>query len=226
MRWLNTLLQGLRSRKRRGASELTTEALEDLQSRLSYDFKEPALLIQALKHRSYVYARQGRGVEANERLEYLGDAVLDLVVAEFLYRRFKDRREGDLTQMKSLVVSRAVLSRKSGSIDLGNFLLLSQEERGADNGGVQSSILSDGFEAIIGAMYLDGGLEAARQFIERVVLDGANFECPLLAESGPLKQRSSASLRVRFREKQTFRSWPFRNQSGTAVIHPKSGESP
>ncbi len=171
MRWLNTLLQGLRSRKRRGDSELTTEALEDLQSRLSYDFKEPALLIQALKHRSYVYARQGRGVEANERLEYLGDAVLDLVVAEFLYRRFRDRREGDLTQMKSLVVSRAVLSRKSGSIDLGDFLLLSQEERGADNGGVQSSILSDGFEAIIGAMYLDGGLEVARGFIERVVLD-------------------------------------------------------
>lgn len=168
MRWISSAFRRLRAS--RCQSELPVGALEGLQTRISYRFRDPHLLIQALKHRSYVYARQGRGVEANERLEYLGDAVLDLIVAEFLYRRFQDRREGDLTQMKSLVVSRSVLSHRARSIDLGDFILLSQEERKAGSDGVQSSILSDSFEAVIGAMYLDGGLKAARRFVERVVL--------------------------------------------------------
>ena len=143
--------------------------LRELQRNLGYRFGDRALLDQALKHRSYVYARQGTGVESNERLEYLGDAVLDLLVAEFLYREYVDLREGDLTQMKSLVVSRTVLATKARGIELERFILLSAEERRA-GGAVQPSILADALEAVIGAIYLDGGLEPARRTVHDVLL--------------------------------------------------------
>jgi ribonuclease-3 len=157
-------------RRHSTAHDLPNIDLRDLQARLGYRFRNSHLLVQALKHRSYVYSLQGTGVDSNERLEYLGDAVLDLLVAEFLYRQFAELREGDLTEMKSLVVSRTVLSRKAKKLDLGKFILLSNEERNA-GGADQSSILSDAMEAIIGAIYLDGGLEAARGSVGYIILD-------------------------------------------------------
>ncbi len=181
LRWLGRIL-GRRS---------STPALDlrALQAHVGYRFRDHTLLEQALKHRSYVYARQGTGVESNERLEYLGDAVLDLLVAEFLYREYQSLREGDLTQMKSLVVSRTILAAKARSIDLDHFILLSAEERRA-GGAVQPSILSDALEAVIGAIYLDGGLEAARRTVHDVLLqdfeelhtreDFVNFKSRLL----------------------------------------------
>ncbi len=170
-------------------AELPRSGIRALEGRLGYRFRDPRRLAHALRHRSFVYANQGEGVDANERLEYLGDAVLDLVVADYLFRRYEDRREGDLTQMKSLVVSRAVLARRARLIDLGRHILLSPEERAA-GGADQDSILSDAFEAVIGALYLDGGLRPARGFVETVVLhdieslvlreDSVNFKSKLL----------------------------------------------
>ena len=187
MAWIAALFQ--RFRRQTAALEVPRTVLEDLEQRIGYHFQNTALLVNALKHRSYVYAQQGNGIESNERLEYLGDAVLDIVVAEFLFGKFQDKREGDLTQMKSLVVSRTVLSRKAHSINLGKYILLSREERSA-RGFEQPSILSDGFEALIGAIYLDGGIEASRRFVERIVLndfqelvsreDYVNFKSKLL----------------------------------------------
>lgn len=165
MGWLNALFRPWR----RLPPELSAARLRVLEKRLGYRFGNPALLVHALKHRSFVYANQGRGLESNERLEFLGDAVLDLVVAESLFRRFPDQREGNLTQTKSVAVSRAVLARRAGDLGLEEFVLLSQEER-QSSGGRQPSILSDAFEAVIGAMYLDGGLEPCCRFIERMVL--------------------------------------------------------
>jgi ribonuclease-3 len=149
--------------------ELTRKQIRVVERRLQYRFRDPVHLAQALKHRSWVYAHDGEGIDSNERLEYLGDAVLDVIVAEFLYRRHEDLREGDLTQMKSVAVSRAVLARRARGIDLGRHILLSHEEREA-GGGNQDSILSDAFEAVIGAIYIDGGLEPSRRFVESVVL--------------------------------------------------------
>ncbi len=156
---------------------------------LEYRFRNVALLGQALKHRSYVYAHRGHGIDSNERLEFLGDAVLDLVVADFLYGRYPGKREGTLTQLKSLVVSRSVLSRKALALGLDELVLLSPEERGA-GGGRQPSILCDALEALIGAVYLDGGLEAARRLVHARVLgdfdeliareDYTNFKSKLL----------------------------------------------
>jgi ribonuclease-3 len=149
---------------------LSPDTLRELEEKIDYRFGNLSLLVTALKHRSYVYALHGHGIESNERLEYLGDAVLDLVVADFLFRRFKDKREGDLTQMKSLIVSRAVLAKKARNIDLGRFVLLSPEEHSA-GGAKQPSILCDAFEALIGVIYLDGGIDAGRNFVERFVLN-------------------------------------------------------
>ena len=155
---------------RRGSEEVPRGELRRLQGLLGYRFRDTEVLVQALKHRSYVYARQERGLDSNERLEYLGDAVLDLIVADFLFRTYAGKREGDLTEMKSQLVSRAVLAQRALAVDLGDFVLLSPEEQRA-GGGKQPSILSDAFEAVLGAMYLDGGVAPCRRFVERVLLD-------------------------------------------------------
>jgi len=141
-----------------------------LEKLLGYQFKDENLLVKALKHRSYVYAEEGSDrIESNERLEFLGDAVLELLVTDYLFRRFEDKGEGELTQMKSQLVSRKVLARQADRLGIGAFILLSEDEREA-NGGQRSSILCDTLESLIGAIYLDGGLEAARSCVRRVVL--------------------------------------------------------
>ena len=134
----------------------------------------PELLRLALTHRSYLHANDTEGtLESNERLEYLGDSVLGLVCSEWLYRNRPDEHEGQLTKTKSLLVSKAILSRRALAMGLGRFVLLSHSE--VESGGRQRlSILADAFEAVIGAIYLDQGLEAARQFIQTWLLNEAS----------------------------------------------------
>jgi ribonuclease-3 len=151
-----------------GESE-SKEPLDGLYDKLGYIFSDSVLLIQALKHRSYVYAIDEESIESNDRLEFLGDAVLDLVVTENLYRRFEHKREGDLTQVKSLLVSKVVLAQRGRELGLGNYLYLSSEEDLA-GGRNRTSIIGDAFEALLGAIYLDGGLHAAERFVQRTLL--------------------------------------------------------
>ena len=168
MSWISTLWNRCKPAGHR--RELALGARRALESRLGYRFKNENLLVKALKHRSYVYAEEGRDrLASNERLEFLGDAVLELLVTEFLFRRFEDQGEGELTQMRSQLVSRPVLAQQAEHLGVGTFVLLSVDERGA-NGGQRPSILCDTLEALIGAIYLDGGLEAARAFVQRAVL--------------------------------------------------------
>ncbi|HKQ18149.1 MAG TPA: ribonuclease III, partial [Candidatus Eisenbacteria bacterium] len=143
--------------------------LRGLERILQYKFKDPALARQAMTHRSYLHATPGRGGESNERMEFLGDSVVGLVVNEFLYKKFTKLREGELTKMKSLLVSRVILSRSANQLGLGNFVLLSDAEKGS-GGRNRASILADTLEGVIGAMYLDGGLEPARQLTTRLLL--------------------------------------------------------
>ncbi len=147
--------------------------LEELQGKLGYTFANLEHLTQALKHRSYVYAVDGEGVESNERLEFLGDAVLDLVVTERLFKRFGQKREGDLTQIKSLLVSKVVLAQMGRELGLGSYVLLSKEE-GLSGGRDRTSIIGDAFEALLGAIYLDGGLNAADIFLRRTLLSNVD----------------------------------------------------
>ncbi len=135
-----------------------------IESALGYCFQNKDLLKKALSHRSSVESGP-----SNERLEYLGDAVLGLVVSEFLFKRFSNLNEGDLTKMKASLVNEAVLSRVAGELDLGQFIYLSKEEE-KSGGRNKPSIIADAAEAVLGAIYLDGGLPAAQKAIHGIFL--------------------------------------------------------
>ncbi len=136
---------------------------------IGYRFRRRELITQALKHRSYLPQVNERRSHSNERLELLGDSVLGLVVTEYLYRKFPEKEEGDITAIKSLLVSRKILTRIARKLNLGNFLLMSESEEQA-GGRLRPSIIADAYEAVIGAVYLDGGLDPARQFVKQSLL--------------------------------------------------------
>ena len=143
--------------------------LTEFCSQYGLPFKDLTLLKLALTHRSYLSVTGQGPRESNERLEFLGDSVLGLVTSEFLYRRHPDEHEGQLTKIKSLLVSKAILSRRALRIGLGRFVLMSHSE--VESGGRQRlSILADAFESVIGAVYLDQGFEPARAFIHKHLL--------------------------------------------------------
>ncbi len=145
------------------------QAIEGLELRLGYKFKNKDLLIESLTHRSSL-KEQGKQREASyERLEFLGDAVLGLSVSRFLFENFPDKDEGELTKLKATLVSEANLARKAKLIYLGKHLLLSPEEE-KSGGRLRTSILSDSYEALLGAIFLDGGLEGAEKFIQAQIL--------------------------------------------------------
>ena len=147
--------------------------LKALESKLGYTFRDRDLLINALLHRSHIHVTGQDREQSNERLEFLGDAVLGLVVNEKLYHQFPERSEGDLTKMKSLLVCGVRLSEVAVNFDLGIHIRMSRSEA-ATGGRQRSSILADTTEAIIGAVYLDGGLAPAAAVIERIVLSGSD----------------------------------------------------
>ena len=142
-----------------------TGGLETLSRRLGYNFNDLALLRRALAHRSWC-AEVG-GLPSNERLEFLGDAVLGWVVAEIAYRRHGDLPEGKLTDLRKSVVNAIALAEVAESIGLGEHLLLGKGEDAA-GGRRKSSILSDALEAVLGAVYLDGGVDDAKALVERL----------------------------------------------------------
>lgn len=167
LKWLQALR---RKSKNNGSATLTKEIdCSRLQQKLEYFFNDLQLLEKALKHRSILPSLHQKRVDSNERLELLGDAVLGLVVTEYLYKKYPAKDEGELTAMKSLLVSRKILARMANAIDLGQFLLLSDAEK-RSGGRNRQSITADAYEAVIGAIYLDGGLGPARRFIRKSLL--------------------------------------------------------
>jgi len=141
-----------------------------LETRINVTFHDKSLLQQALVHRSYLNENPNAGIWHNERLEFLGDAVLELAVTERLYAAFPEKPEGELTTLRAALVNSKMLSDISLSIGMNEFLLLSRGEA-RDVGRARQYILANAFEALIGAMYLDGGYETARDFIDRVVMN-------------------------------------------------------
>ncbi|NNE07664.1 MAG: ribonuclease III [Gemmatimonadetes bacterium] len=143
--------------------------LEQLEERLGMRFNDLSLLNQALVHRSYLNGKSATRIESNERMEFLGDSVLGLVVNEYLYKRHPGENEGNLTKIKSLIVSRQVLAQLAEELDLGKYLLLSSGE--IESGGRnRTSIIADALEGVIGAIYLDRGLDTSRRFIRQLLL--------------------------------------------------------
>ena len=143
--------------------------IKDLEEAIGYRFGNISLLRNALTHSSYANERWHNSLMSNERLEFLGDSVLGMVVAEYLYRTFPDRPEGELTRMRADMVCEKTLAAVAGTIGLGKHLLLGNgEEQGG--GRTRDSILADAVESVIAACFLDGGMEAARQFIQKFIL--------------------------------------------------------
>ena len=142
---------------------------EQLQTALCYRFRDPALLRGALTHSSYANENKNMKLACNERLEFLGDSILGFVVADALYRRFPDRPEGEMTRMRADMVCEAALAEAANDVGLGQELLLG---RGEEQGGGRTrvSILADAMESVIAAAYLDGGLDAAKGIIARLIL--------------------------------------------------------
>ncbi|HVP36351.1 MAG TPA: ribonuclease III [Terriglobales bacterium] len=140
-----------------------------MEQRLGYRFKNQALLEEALIHRSFLKEPGKERSSSYERLEFLGDAVLGLSVSRYLFENFPDKDEGELTKLKATLVSEVNLSRRAKLISLGKYLYLSAEEE-KSGGRSRPSILSDSYEALLGAIFLDGGLSAAERFIQANLL--------------------------------------------------------
>jgi len=145
-------------------NKMRLKQLAMVQSLLHLKFKDKNILNRALIHRSYVNESSAGKIKDNERLEYLGDSVLGLVVNEYLFKRFEDYPEGDLAKIKSAVVSEPTLAKVAREMKIGNYLLMGKGEE-LSGGRDRSSILANSFEALIGAVYLDQGLKECRNFI-------------------------------------------------------------
>ena len=140
--------------------------MQPLESRIHYKFRNSLLLAEALTHPSLAYESQKKNFD-NQRMEFLGDAVLQLVVTEELYKMFPDFPEGQLTKLRARVVSRRALAHFAMAIQLGDYVLLGKGEE-ATGGRRRASTLADAFESLIGAVYLDSGLAPARELILRL----------------------------------------------------------
>jgi ribonuclease III len=147
-------------------SGTATETLSDFQKRVGYEFRDTGLLERALTHKSFTNENRETRSPNNERLEFLGDAILGFAVGEFIYRFFPDLQEGSLSKIKAHLVSAAMLAGKARDLGIGKFLRMGTGE--ARSGGAEKlSLIADAFEALIAAIYLDGGLEAASEFVRR-----------------------------------------------------------
>ncbi len=146
------------------------EQLKEFQKKIGYQFQQEGLLRQALTHSSYANEHRMKKLSDNERLEFLGDAVLEIVTSDFLYHEHTDVPEGELTRVRASIVCEQTLAFCTRALNLGDYLLLGKGED-QTGGRKRKSILSDAFEAIIGAIYLDGGFANAKEFIHRFVLN-------------------------------------------------------
>ncbi len=152
-----------------------TVNFESLAEHLGVTFDDISLLRTACTHRSYLNENKGAGLEHNERMEFLGDAVLELVVTSFLYRKYPKKPEGELTAFRSALVNTVSLTKTAERIGLGDYMLLSRGEA-RDTGRARAVIVANAVEAVIGAIYLDHGYDAAANFIASHILETIDIE--------------------------------------------------
>lgn len=142
---------------------------KNFEKKTKISFKDPNLLKQAFTHRSYINENPGQGLGHNERLEFLGDAVLELIVTDFLYRKYPESSEGELTSLRSALVNSVIISEAAMVLGMNDFLLLSRGEA-KDNGKARQYILANTYEAYIGALYLDQGYGKVEDFVTKSLL--------------------------------------------------------
>jgi ribonuclease-3 len=188
---------------------------DDLATILDYSFKDQELLYQAFRHPSYVYEKDNLGVSDNQRLEFLGDAVISLAISHLLMEFFPEMKEGDLSKYRASLVSENGLSCIAQELELGDYLLLGKgEER--TNGRKKLSIQSDALEALIGAIYLDGGFVEALRVI-------AKLFSPLLKRVSLDKSINDFKTELQEYSQETFQSTPeYRLEKETGPDHNKT----
>ena len=143
--------------------------INELEKAIGYQFRNITLLQNALSHSSYANERWHDSLKSNERLEFLGDSVLGMLVAEHLYRTFPNRLEGELTRMRADMVCEKSLATVANRLDMGRHLMLGKGEE-SGGGRNRDSILADAVESVLAACYLDGGMDAAVQFVQKFIL--------------------------------------------------------
>lgn len=141
------------------------DALEKLQKTLRYRFNNPNLLKHAVTHKSFVNPEDKKGLLSNERLEFLGDSILNCLVTEHIFNLYPDYAEGELSKIKSLLVSRKIVGEVAKDLELGNCMIMGKSEK-KSGGQERASILSNAFEAVIGAVYLDRGFNEVRKLLQ------------------------------------------------------------
>ena len=166
--------------------------IDDLLNSIGYSFKDEKLLITALTHKSYEVNKTEAGDVNNERMEYLGDAVLELVTSDFLYKNYKDMSEGEMTKLRASLVCEPALAIDAREINLQDFIYLGKGEENS-GGRNRDSIISDAFEAVIGAIYLDGGMDAATKFINTFVLNDIEHKKTFFDSKTVLQERVDAA---------------------------------
>lgn len=180
--------------------------LQELEKKLGISFFNKALLNQCLTHSSYAHEA---GVPDNERLEFLGDAILKLVVSEYLYNKFPTRQEGDLTKYRASVISDETLARIASEIKLGEYLLLSENEE-KTGGARRKSNVANAFESLLGAIYLDAGIGKARDFI----LEHLRDEAEKVSQEGYISDYKSSLQEYVQKQKWELPQYRVINESG------------
>lgn len=152
------------------ASKISKDrVLNEIQNTVHYTFVNQLTLEQALTHSSYANEHRNALIKDNERLEFLGDAILDLIISEYLYNKHPQMPEGDLSKIRASIVCEASLAKMAKLIGLGNYILLGKGEE-MTGGRERSSILADGFEALTGSLFIDGGFEVAKAFLKDTLI--------------------------------------------------------
>lgn len=142
--------------------------ISEFENIIKYKFKDKSLLVEALCHSSYANEHRNLNLESNERLEFLGDAVLELVVSDFIYKNYNKMPEGELTKFRASIVCEATLAKEARQLKIGEYIIFGKGEK-VTGGKMRDSILADAFEAVIGAVYLDSNIETVEKYIMTII---------------------------------------------------------
>ena len=192
--------------------------LKELEERIDYQFKNQNLFSQALTHSSYANEHRLDHSRCNERLEFLGDAVLEIVTSEFLYRKYETLPEGDLTKIRASIVCEPTLAYCAGDIKLGQYLYLGKGED-ATGGRNRNSVVSDAMEALIGAIYLDGGFANAKEFIHRFILNDIEHKQLFYDSKTILQETVQANFKEGLQYRLIDEKGPDHNKSFSSAVY-------
>ena len=193
------------------------QKIKDFQNTIGYNFQSEGLLRQALTHSSYANENHMKKLSDNERLEFLGDAVLELVSSDFLYKNYQKLPEGELTKLRASIVCEPTLALCAKELHLGEYLLLGKGED-QTGGRERKSILSDALEAVIGAIYLDGGFANAKEFVLKYIMTDIEHK-QLFYDSKTILQEVVQGEHESLQYVMTEESGPDHNKSFTVEAH-------